>query len=103
MPAILAVLKPLKGPFRQLSYSEAEQMVAENRAMRPDPRGAPGVFYELQAPVPAPAPAPVPAPKEQASTSNEETEKPQTYATRDMTAAPKTTSVRRRTRSNSPT
>ena len=100
MPAILAVLKPLKGPFRQLPYSEAEQMVAENRAMRPDPRNAPGVFYELQAPAPAPAPA---AQAPQDSTSEEDDKKPQTYATRDMTAAPKTTSVRRRTRSNSST
>ena len=86
MPSILAVLKPLKGPFRQLPYSEAEQMVAENRAMRPDPRGAPGVFYELQ------------APQDLDSVPDEETEKPQTYTTRDMTAAPKVTTTRRRTR-----
>ena len=47
--ATVAVIKPLKGPFRQLPYKEAERMVAEGRAMRPDPRGAPGVFYELEA------------------------------------------------------
>ena len=98
MPATHAVLKPLKGPFRQLPYSEAEQMVAENRAMRPDPRGAPGVFYELEAPAPK-----AQAPQDLDSVPDEETEKPQTYTTRDMTAAPKVTTTRRRPRARSNT
>ena len=82
MPAILAVLKPLKGPFRQLPYSEAEQMVAENCAMRPDPRNAPGVFYELVAPEKKVEPKKVVEDDDDIFGDKD----PQTYETRTMTA-----------------
>ena len=59
MPAILCVVKPLKGAFYNTSYAEAEKMVSAGRAYRPDPRNAPGVFYETAA---AQAPAPVEEP-----------------------------------------
>ena len=49
MPATLCVVKPLKGAFYNTSYAEAEKMVSAGRAYRPDPRNAPGVFYETAA------------------------------------------------------
>ena len=85
--ATLCVVKPLKGAFYNTSYAEAEKMVSAGRAYRPDPRNAPGVFYETAA---AQAPAPVEEPEP------EPEQPPQTYETRDMTAAPKP--VRRRGR-----
>ena len=84
MPSILAVLKPLKGPFRQLPYSEAEQMVAEHRAMRPDPRNAPGVFYELRAPAPEKKAEPEKVAQDDDDIFGDKDE--QTYETRTMTA-----------------
>jgi hypothetical protein len=89
------VLKPLKGQLKNISFADAQKMLAEDRAYQPTPKLSPGVYFEKvpaapKAAAPPQDPDPEPAP---------EPVREQTYETRTMEAAkpsaPRTTSRRR--------
>lgn len=90
MPAKV-VLKQIKGGFKNISPVKAAEMEKENRAYRPSPKSAPGIYFEK-----APETIPIPQePEEKEDPPSKPQVRDQTYQTRTMEAEKPVSSRRR--------